>query len=94
MKNQKTKNKNKKHTSQPSKIESEQVKIAKAAKAAFQQSQLIPSSERVEALRYIRKELEAAKDEILAANAEDVKVRIFGRLWSTSTPIIQNLTDR
>ncbi|KAI0796065.1 gamma-glutamyl phosphate reductase [Abortiporus biennis] len=56
----------------PPKPESEQLKIAKAAKAAFQKSQLIPASERVKALQEIRKGLDAAKDEILAANKRDV----------------------
>jgi glutamate-5-semialdehyde dehydrogenase len=48
--------------------------IARAAKSAFEKSQLIPASERITALQAIRKELEAHKDEILAANAEDLKV--------------------
>ncbi|KAH9849927.1 gamma-glutamyl phosphate reductase [Lenzites betulinus] len=47
--------------------------IAKAAKAAFEASQLIPSSERVRALQEIRTELEAAKDAILAANRADLE---------------------
>ncbi|KAE9399914.1 gamma-glutamyl phosphate reductase [Gymnopus androsaceus JB14] len=47
--------------------------IAKAAKTAFQDSQLIPSSERVNALHEIRKSLEANKAEIIKANAEDLK---------------------
>ncbi|KAI0349538.1 gamma-glutamyl phosphate reductase [Trametes cingulata] len=47
--------------------------IAKAAKAAFEASQLIPSSERVKALQEIRRELEAAKDAILAANRADLE---------------------
>ncbi|KAI0070802.1 gamma-glutamyl phosphate reductase [Panus rudis PR-1116 ss-1] len=45
--------------------------VAKAAKLAFEASQLVPSSERVKALYEIRKELENAKDEILAANKKD-----------------------
>lgn len=49
--------------------------IAKAAKAAFEASQLVPSSERVKALYEIRKELEASKEEILEANRRDLKVR-------------------
>lgn len=49
--------------------------IAKAAKAAFEASQLIPSGERVVALNAIKRELEAKKDEILAANREDLQVR-------------------
>lgn len=49
--------------------------IAKAAKAAFEASQLIPSEERIVALHAIKRELEAKKDEILAANREDLQVR-------------------
>ncbi|KAH9921682.1 gamma-glutamyl phosphate reductase [Epithele typhae] len=49
------------------------VSIAKAAKAAFEASQLIPTAERVQALHEIRKELEAAKEAILAANRLDVE---------------------
>ena len=48
--------------------------IAKAAKSAFEDSQLIPSAERVNALRHIRRALESNKAEILAANREDLKV--------------------
>lgn len=48
--------------------------IAKAAKTAFEASQLIPASERVIALESIRKQLDLDKAEILAANAEDLKV--------------------
>ncbi|KAH6916043.1 glutamate-5-semialdehyde dehydrogenase [Coprinopsis sp. MPI-PUGE-AT-0042] len=47
--------------------------VARAAKTAFEKSQLIPASERITALQSIRQELEAHKDEILAANAEDLK---------------------
>lgn len=49
--------------------------IAKAAKAAFEASQLVPSTERVNALQEIRKELEAAKAQILEANRRDLEVR-------------------
>ncbi|TBU46760.1 gamma-glutamyl phosphate reductase [Dichomitus squalens] len=52
---------------------SDATEIAKAAKTAFETSQLIPSSERVQALHEIRRELEAAKDEILAANRQDLE---------------------
>ena len=55
---------------------SDATSIAKAAKAAFEASQLIPSSQRVQALREIREELEAAKDAILAANKLDLEVSI------------------
>ncbi|KAF9446200.1 glutamate-5-semialdehyde dehydrogenase [Macrolepiota fuliginosa MF-IS2] len=47
--------------------------IAKAAKAAFEASQLIPSEERIVALHAIKRELEARKDEILTANKEDLQ---------------------
>ena len=48
--------------------------IARSAKAAFQESQLLPSSERINALLAIRKHLELQKTDILAANVEDLKV--------------------
>lgn len=54
--------------------------IARAAKAAFEASQLVPSSERVRALSEIRKELENAKAEILDANRRDLQVRIVNRI--------------
>ncbi|KAF8159578.1 gamma-glutamyl phosphate reductase [Crassisporium funariophilum] len=47
--------------------------IARAAKNAFEESQLLPSSERINALNCIRQELEHRKAEVLAANAEDLK---------------------
>ncbi|KDR80611.1 hypothetical protein GALMADRAFT_60721 [Galerina marginata CBS 339.88] len=47
--------------------------IAKVAKAAFEESQLIPAPERVRALAVIRKQLEFRKAEVLAANNEDLK---------------------
>lgn len=49
--------------------------IARSAKAAFEASQLVSAEDRVNALHVIRKELEAHKDEILAANAQDLAVR-------------------
>lgn len=55
--------------------------IAKAAKAAFEASQLIPSSERIAALESIRKQLDLQKTEILAANAEDLKVCMHGYIF-------------
>lgn len=48
--------------------------IAQAAKIAFEESQLISSTERIKALETIRQQLERQKKEILAANAEDLKV--------------------
>ncbi|KAI8985715.1 gamma-glutamyl phosphate reductase [Trametes punicea] len=47
--------------------------IARAAKTAFEASQLVPPSERIKALQEIRKELEAARDAILAANRADLE---------------------
>ena len=54
------------------------VEIAKAAKAAFEASQLIDSSERVQALQLIKTELEDLRDEIYAANKEDLVVSGLG----------------
>lgn len=51
--------------------------IAKKAKAAFEASQLVSALERINALRAIRNELEARKEEILAANREDLDVCII-----------------
>jgi len=50
------------------------IDIAKASKAAFENSQLIPSSERIRALAEMKKELQANKDEIIAANLMDLQV--------------------
>ena len=50
--------------------------IAKAAKAAFEASQLIASSERVRALHELREELVSAKADILAANRRDLEVHL------------------
>ncbi|XP_006461782.1 hypothetical protein AGABI2DRAFT_222671 [Agaricus bisporus var. bisporus H97] len=47
--------------------------IAKAAKAAFEASQLVPSEERVAALHAIKRKLEAKKSSILDANREDLQ---------------------
>lgn len=48
--------------------------IAKAAKAAFEESQLLPTAVRTDALAKIKQQLEANKAEILAANEQDIKV--------------------
>ncbi len=63
------------------------VDIARAAKAAFEKSQLIPSSERIDALSEIKRQLESMKDAVLAANAEDLRVS------STPTDNASCLTD-
>ncbi|WRT64938.1 glutamate-5-semialdehyde dehydrogenase [Kwoniella shivajii] len=47
--------------------------IAKAAREAFEQSQLVDVSERDLALKAIREVLEGKKDEVLAANKEDME---------------------
>lgn len=47
--------------------------IARAARAAFDASQLIDAAERDAALQAIKMELELSKDEILAANAKDME---------------------
>lgn len=48
--------------------------IARAARLAFEASQLLSPSERVTALHLIRDELAARKDDILLANARDMEV--------------------
>jgi len=48
--------------------------IAKAAKAAFEESQLLPTAVRTDALAKIKQQLEANKAEILAANKQDIEV--------------------
>ena len=60
-------------------------KIAIAAKAAFEESQLILSAGRIKALEAIRHQLELQKKEILAANIEDLKVRCVC-VWRVSRP--------
>ena len=50
--------------------------IAKAAKAAFEASQLIASSERVRALHELREELVFAKADVLTANRRDLEVHL------------------
>ncbi|KAF9645384.1 gamma-glutamyl phosphate reductase [Thelephora ganbajun] len=47
--------------------------IARAAKLAFEASQLLPASERTNALRAITKELQANKSQILEANRKDME---------------------
>ena len=56
--------------------------IAKRAKAAFEASQLIDSSERVKALHLIKDELELLKNEIQDANKADMEVNSFLLLGS------------
>jgi glutamate-5-semialdehyde dehydrogenase len=48
--------------------------IARAAKQAFEASQLMQSSERIKALTAIKHELAASKTEILEANRKDMEV--------------------
>ena len=48
--------------------------IAKVAKISFESAQLIPSSERINALYAINSELDSRKGEILAANKDDIRV--------------------
>lgn len=48
--------------------------IAKAARSAFEASQLVDPSERNIALRAIRKVLEENKDDVLQANAQDMEL--------------------
>lgn len=55
--------------------------IAKAAKSAFEASQLIPSSERVAALHAIRQSLEENRAEIIAANGQDLSVGFLRSIY-------------
>lgn len=48
--------------------------IARTAKVSFEGAQLIPSSERIDALHAIKAELDLRKGEILTANKEDLQV--------------------
>lgn len=48
--------------------------IARAAKLAFEASQLFPASERTDALRAITNELQVNKSQILEANKKDMEV--------------------
>lgn len=48
--------------------------IAIAARRAFEASQLVDVSERNVALEAIRSKLEQARDEVLAANQQDMQV--------------------
>jgi glutamate-5-semialdehyde dehydrogenase len=48
--------------------------IAKAAKAAFEASQLVSSQERSDVLLAVKAELERQKDVILEANRKDMEV--------------------
>lgn len=49
--------------------------IAKAAKVAFEESQLFPATVRIDALAKIRQQLEANKAEIFTANKLDMEVQ-------------------
>jgi len=48
--------------------------IARAAKAAFEASQLVDGAQRDDALKYLVEELNKLKAEILVANTEDLQV--------------------
>lgn len=61
--------------------------IASAAKAAFEASQLIPSQERINALQAIKAELESRKDQILAANRQDLEVSPLYTMMPSFTEI-------
>ncbi|KAG9223668.1 hypothetical protein CCMSSC00406_0008551 [Pleurotus cornucopiae] len=49
------------------------IAIARAAKSAFDKSQLISASERIDALSEIKNQLESMKDAVLVANGEDLR---------------------
>merc|ERR1711939_285617 len=48
--------------------------VARAAKEAFDSSQVLDASERMRALEAVRRGLVEAKDEVLAANAKDLEL--------------------
>jgi len=50
------------------------METAKAARLAFEASQVVSSSERSEALLTVRAELERRKDRVLEANKQDMEV--------------------
>ncbi|KAF9499343.1 glutamate-5-semialdehyde dehydrogenase [Pleurotus eryngii] len=52
------------------------VEIARAAKSAFNKSQIISASERINALSEIKNQLESMKDAVLAANADDLRAAL------------------
>ncbi|KAF8889323.1 gamma-glutamyl phosphate reductase [Infundibulicybe gibba] len=54
--------------------------IAKTAKIAFEQAQLIPSTERIAALHAIKAELSSQKEQILDANKKDIQAAQIERL--------------
>lgn len=56
--------------------------LAKAAKSAFEASQLLDSLERTKALNLIKHELELQKTEILEANRRDMEVCCAFRVQS------------
>ena len=53
--------------------------IAKAAREAFEASQLVDVSQRNVALQAIRQVLESNRDTVLAANKEDMEVGLFAK---------------
>lgn len=53
--------------------------VARAAKTAYDASQLLDASERTKALVALKSALSEAKQEILAANAVDIAVSHFDR---------------
>lgn len=57
--------------------------VAKAAKKAYDASQLLDAAERTRALVALKLALTEGKDEILAANALDIAVRSFRSLLSS-----------
>lgn len=65
--------------------------IAIAARRAFEASQLVDPSERDVALKAIRETLQAAKDEILAANKKDMEVGVLLKLHHLNPDIRSRL---
>ena len=63
--------------------------IARKAKAAFEASQLVDSSERIKALNLIKEHLVELKDEIQKANKADLEVRSAQYLDAFSVMLFQ-----
>ncbi len=66
-------------TAEASSFTSNAETIARAARSAFEESQLVDPSERNVALEAIRRVLEESRDEVLAANKRDMQVRMVHR---------------
>lgn len=65
--------------------------VAKAAKSAFEASQLFDAHERVKALQAIREELQRQQSEIVAANKRDLQVCLISPYYPVSDTLMRLL---